>query len=63
MSNWEIERKRQRALMSCNSLAVALPVVVIGVAGAILGAFVVVVVVVGIGCGADHLEELVRKLR
>ena len=50
LSNWELERQQQTTYRSCNSLVVALPVV--GVAGAILGTLVVVMVVAGVGCGA-----------
>ena len=47
-----MERQQQRALISCSSLVVKVVRVVVGVAGATLGFFVVAVVVVGVGCGA-----------
>ena len=46
-----MERQQQNALRSCSSLVVKVVGVVAGVAGATLGAFVVVAVV-GVGCGA-----------
>ena len=46
-----MERQQQRALISCNSLVVKVVVVVVWDVEATLG-FLVVVVVVGVGCGA-----------
>ncbi|MFM7984200.1 MAG: hypothetical protein ACKPKO_33245 [Candidatus Fonsibacter sp.] len=66
MSNWEMDRQQQRALISCASLAVAVAAVAVGVAEGAGSALLVVVVVYGgrrrLRGDLDHLKELVGEL-